>query len=206
MPSVERTAVSPYLPIPIEIIPRHVHLSTEDHDRLFGVGAKLTVLSKLSQRGQVVYRETLTVIGKNGEIESIFVLGPCRKETQVELSSHEATALGIGAPVRLSGDIARTPGCTLEGPAGEIKLKRGVIVPVSHLHATPAEAEKMGIKNGDEVSVKIPGAGDENIENVVVRVHPTFHLSLHITSDMASSLWIPAGAAAYVQPSRTRVK
>jgi len=176
--------------IPIEISARHIHLSCADQEILFGRGFKPTVLKDLSQPGQFAAEETVSLVGPKGRIEKARVLGPCRRETQVELSETEARELGLNPPVRDSGNLAATPGIKVVGPAGEIELARGVILALRHIHVDPATAEKLGLKNGDRVKVDVGGARDLLFENVLVRVSPDFKLAMHIDTDEANAAGI----------------
>jgi len=151
-------------------------------DRLCGIG----------HRGQAVCDLTVTVVGKNGSLEHVRVLGPHREKTQVELAASDAFALGIQAPVRISGDLSRAGACTLVGTEGEISLRGVAIIPARHLHCRPQEAERLGIKHHDTINVHVPGR-DQRIEHVSVRVHPTFALEFHLSADEAAEHWLHTG-------------
>ncbi len=180
-------------PIPVHVQYRHVHLSVADREALFG-SEKLTKRSELAHRGQFVADQTVRVVGPNGvELEQVRVLGPEREETQVELSPTEAFALGIDAPVRLSGDLSRTGSCELIGPEGSVALKAGVIIPARHLHCNERDAAKLGVEHHQLVTAVPVGHPEAAIELVSVRVHPTFALSLHLTHDEASEFWTENG-------------
>lgn len=177
--------------IPIEIVPRHVHLSEKHWKKLFGSQAP-TILSPLSQRGQTAFNETVTVIGKGRKkFVDVRVLGGFRRETQVELSETDALALGLRAPARLSGSLNRSIGCCLVGPFGQTTLRRGVIIPVPHLHINNKEADRLRWKQGQQVGLKFLENKAASLK-AVVRIHPSFRLSLHLTSDAAASLWLSA--------------
>ena len=179
--------------IPVHVQYRHVHLSLADRETLFG-SERLTKRSELPHKGQFSSDQAVRVIGENGiELEKVRVLGPERDETQVELSPTEAFALGIDAPVRLSGDLSRTGSCELVGPAGSVVLKAGVIIPARHLHCNERDAAKLGVEQHQLVTVVPVGHPETSIELVSVRVHPTFALSLHLTHDEASEFWIENG-------------
>jgi putative phosphotransacetylase len=173
--------------IPVALQPRHVHLSKEDLEAIFGVGAKLKEAKKCSQKGQVIYKETVSVIGASGLFDSVRVLGPCRKKTQVELSLVDAYAIGLEAPVRLSGDLSRSASCKIKGPAGEIEAKASVIVPMRHLHLDPLTAKKLACSHGDFVSVQ---TDDQTIDQIVVRVHPSYQSCFHLSYDEAAEFWL----------------
>lgn len=183
---------------PIHVQYRHVHLSESDAKILFGADAFLK-LAQLSHRGQHVTGNTVDVIGKNGvQIERVRVFGPSRDATQVELSPTEAFALGTDVPVRLSGDLKRTAGCTLSGPRGTVELGSGVIIPARHLHCGERDAARLGLSHHQLVTVSPVGRPETRIELVTVRVHPTFALELHLTYDEASEFWLETGDEAMI--------
>lgn len=172
----------------VETSARHIHLTTADIETLFGAGAVLHNKKDLSQPGQFACEEKVELVGPKGSLK-VSVLGPARKDTQVELSFTDARTLGLkSVPVRESGDIAGTPGIKLVGPAGEIDLEKGVIIAKRHIHMTPADAEAFGVKDKDVVSVKIGGEGRSTIYgDVVVRVSPSYALAMHIDTDEANA-------------------
>lgn len=172
-----------------EISARHVHLSQEDLETLFGKGYELTVKKELSQPGQYACNERVRVIGSKGEFPAVSILGPVRKETQVELSLTDARSIGVTAPVRESGDLDGSGSCTLVGPEGEIELSKGVIAAKRHIHATVADAEKMGLSNGQIVSVEVPSTNGRSLtfSDVVVRVSDSYALAMHIDTDEANA-------------------
>lgn len=176
-------------PIPVEIIPSHIHLSHEDHEALFGKGHAATITHTLSQHGQYAYEERLTVVGKNKKSITLRVLGPERKSTQVEVTESEAALLGIKAPVRRSGDLKGAASCKLEGPKGSITVK-AAIIPKIHLHLGDADAKHLQIKNGQEVRMEILGERLFEITHVTVRVHPTYKPRLHVDADFAREHWL----------------
>lgn len=173
----------------VEISARHVHVSQEDLETLFGKGYELTVKKELSQPGQFACEERVKVIGAKGEFPAVSILGPVRKETQVEVSLTDARSIGVQAPVRESGDLEGSGACKLVGPAGEVELEKGVIAAKRHIHATTADAEKMGLENGEIVSVEIPTANGRNLTfgDVVVRVSDSYALAMHIDTDEANA-------------------
>jgi putative phosphotransacetylase len=173
----------------VEISARHVHVSKEDLETLFGKGYELTVKKELSQPGQFACQERIRVVGTKGEFPAVSILGPCRKDTQVELSLTDARSIGVTAPVRESGDIEGSGACKLVGPAGEVELAQGVIAAKRHIHATTADAEKMGLTNGEIVSVEIPTSNGRNLTfgDVVVRVSDSYALAMHIDTDEANA-------------------
>lgn len=171
----------------VETSARHAHVSPADLETLFGKGSELTVRKELSQPGQYASNEKIKVVGPRGEL-SVTILGPTRGNSQVELSYTDARTVGIQAPVRESGDIKGTPGCKLVGPAGEVDISEGVIVAKRHIHMTPADAEKFGVKDKDVVNVKVNTEGRALIfGDTVVRVHPNFALAMHIDTDESNA-------------------
>lgn len=174
--------------IPIETSARHIHVSREDFRKLFGEDAELHYVKELSQPGQYLCEERLTVRGPKGEFENMAILGPFRKETQVELSLTDTRKLGLPGIIRQSGDIANTPGCTLCGPKGELEISRGVIVAKRHIHMTPDEAWTLRVRDNDEVFVLTKSYGRALIyADVVVRVHRDFRLAMHVDTDEANA-------------------
>lgn len=169
--------------ITIEVSARHVHISQKDLEVLFGKGYNLIVYKKLSQPGQFAAKETITVKTKEGELQKVRILGPVRDHTQVEVSMTDARKLKIKVPLRLSGDIKGTPGATLIGPEGKMKIKKGVIVAKRHIHTTPKQAKKIGLSDGQVVSVKTPGERGITFHDVSVRVRDDFDLNMHIDTD-----------------------
>ncbi len=179
--------------IPIEVSAHHVHLSKDVMDALFGPGSELTPRSDLSQPGQFACQETINLIGPKGRVERIRVLGPLRGKSQVEISMTEEFKLGVKAPIRASGDLAGSPGLTLEGPKGTCHIPEGVICSFRHIHMSPEDALALGIKDRDMVSVKIEGERTLVFGDVLVRVHPDFRLSMHIDTDEANAANIQTG-------------
>mgnify|MGYP001571130189 FL=1 len=177
-------------PIPVEIIPSHLHLSEADHVSLFGVGYAGTIGSNLSQHGQYAYAETVEVFGKLKRGLELRVLGPHRKATQVELTPTEASVLGITAPLARSGDLTEAANCRLSGPSGEVQAKAVVIIPKPHLHVSDTEAKSLRLENGKEVALDLLGDSPRTLEGVVVRVHPSYQLRLHVHSDIARDYWL----------------
>ena len=176
------------LTIPIETSARHIHLSQEDFETLFGPGAKLTYIKELSQPGQYACQERLTVVGPKGSFENVIVLGPCRSKTQVEVSVTDNRKLGIPSVIRQSGDISNTPGCTLIGPCGTVDLTEGVIVAKRHIHMTPIDAIRARVKDNDIVFV-ITTSFERSLifSDVVVRVSEKYALAMHIDTDEANA-------------------
>lgn len=172
----------------VETSARHVHLSQEDLETLFGKGYQLTHKKDLSQPGQYACVERVTVVGEKKEIPGVSILGPVRSATQVELSLTDARSAGIKALVRESGDIEGTAGCKLVGPCGEITIEKGVIAAKRHIHLTPADAEEFGVKDKDIVSVKVDTDGRSLIfGDVVCRVSDKFACAMHIDTDESNA-------------------
>lgn len=166
----------------VETSARHIHVTAETLETLFGKGAQLHNKKDLSQPGQFACEEKVTLVGPKGQL-NVSILGPCRPADQVELSFTDARALGITPPVRESGDVAGAPGLKLVGPAGEVEMKEGAIVAKRHIHMTPADAEVFGVSDKQIVSVKLDTARPLIFGDVVVRVSPKFALAMHIDTD-----------------------
>lgn len=173
----------------VEISARHIHLSQKDLETLFGEGYELTVKKMLSQPGQFASNERITVVGPKRELANVSILGPVRKDTQVEISLTDARSIGVNAPVRESGDIAGSGACKLIGPKGEIEISEGVIAAKRHIHATPEDAEKLGLKDKQIVSVEIPTSNGRNLTfgDVVVRVSSSYAFAMHIDTDESNA-------------------
>lgn len=171
----------------VETSARHVHLSAEHIEALFGKGATLTHKKDLSQPGQFACEERVTIVGPKKSIANVIILGPARKASQVEISFTDARTLGITAPVRESGDIVGTPGCKLVSATGEVDLTEGVIIAKRHIHMTPADADAMGVSDKEVVKVKINSERTTEFDDVVVRVSPSFALAMHIDTDEANA-------------------
>ena len=173
----------------VEISARHVHVSKEDLETLFGKDYQLTVKKELSQPGQFACEERVRVVGTKGEFPAVSILGPCRNATQVELSLTDARSIGVVAPVREPGHIEGSGTCKLVGPCGEVEIACGVIAAKRHIHATTKDAEEFGLTNGEIVSVEIPSANGRNLTfgDVVVRVSDSYALAMHIDTDEANA-------------------
>ena len=168
----------------VETSARHIHLTDEAVKVLYGEGAELTVKKMLSQPGQfATANEKIKLVGPKGEM-MVSVLGPTRKDNQIELSYTDARALGLkGVPVRESGDVAGTPGLKMVGPAGELEVEAGAIIAKRHIHMTPADAEGLGVTNGQVVKVLVKSERTTIFDDVVVRVSPSYALAMHIDTD-----------------------
>lgn len=172
----------------VETSARHVHVTREALDILFGEGYELTVKKELSQPGQFACNERVAVVGPKGSFPAVSILGPVRPANQVELSLTDARSIGVTAPIRESGDIEGSGACKLVGPKGEVEIDCGVIAAKRHIHATPEDAEKYGLEDKQVVSVKIDSNGRSLIfGDVVVRVSPKFSLAMHIDTDESNA-------------------
>jgi putative phosphotransacetylase len=167
---------------------RHMHVSREHLDILFGPGHELTVERPLFQPGNFAAKETVSLIGPRGRlISNLRILGPLRKESQVELAFTDAISLGIDAPIRLSGNIENTPGCVILGPRGVVELKRGVIRAAIHVHMNPEEAVHFGVKQGEFMKLRVGGDAGVTFNRIHVRIDPTSKLNVHMDTDEANS-------------------
>lgn len=176
----------------IETSARHIHLTQETVEKLFGKGYELTIRKPLSYPGQYACNERLTIVGPKKELGNVSILGPVRKADQVEVSATDARTLGIDAPVRESGDVKGSGACKLIGPAGEVVLTEGVIVAKRHLHVTREDAEKMGIKDKEIIRVACGGEGRKLIfDDVVVRVNEGGTTTMHVDTDEAQAAGNP---------------
>ena len=172
----------------VETSARHVHLTQETIETLFGKGATLTNKKELSQPGQFACEERVTLVGPKKSIANVIVLGPARPADQVEVSYTDARTLGVAAPVRESGDVKGSAGCTIVGPCGEVNIEEGVIVAKRHIHMTTADAANFGVEDKQIVNVKIDSADRSTIfGDVVVRVSDKFAAAMHIDTDEANA-------------------
>lgn len=168
----------------VEVSARHVHVTQAALETLFGPGYKLTVKKPLSQPGQYAAEEKVTIVGPKKELAGVSILGPVRKDTQVELSLTDARSIGIVAPVRESGDIKASAPCRIVGPQGEITITEGVIIAKRHVHLTPADATAWGLHDKDLISVRVDTDGRSLIfGDVVCRVRADFATAMHIDTD-----------------------
>ncbi|KKM12151.1 hypothetical protein SY88_04680 [Clostridiales bacterium PH28_bin88] len=181
------------LEVPVGISNRHVHLTRQHIELLFGKGYQLTKLKDMKHVGQFAAQETVTIVGPKGIVENVRVMGPTRKETQVELSLTDSYRLGIKAPVRDSGQLEGTPGCALVGPKGVVGLSRGVIIAERHIHMSPADALETGLNDTDRVMVMAGDVRELCFHHVLVRVHPTFSLEMHLDTDEANAAMLKNG-------------
>lgn len=202
------------LTIPVGVSNRHFHLSQADVEKLFGstalagtgAGYQLTKLRDISQKGQFAANETVDVIGPKGKLERVRVVGPARGQTQLEISRTDAVTLGINPPVRYSGELKGSAGARLVGPKGEVVLSEGIIIPQRHIHMSPTDAKKFGVKDRDRVIVaplqKMLPAGSEDrgviFDNVLIRVDPSFVLDFHLDTDEANAAGLTNGDKVYI--------
>ena len=185
--------------VPIGVSNRHIHLSHEDVERLFGKGYTLTPLKELSQPGQYACKETLTIIGPSlRPIENVRVLGPERKQSQVEISCTDSYTLKVKPPVRESGKLAGSAPITIVGPRGVVTLDEGCIIANRHIHMSPADGEHFGVCDGDTVTVDAIGTRRTRFYDVQVRVHKDFRLEMHIDTDDANAVGLGNGSTVVV--------
>jgi putative phosphotransacetylase len=171
-------------PLVVNVSARHCHLTPAAVETLFGPGHALTPMKWLYQKGQYAAQESVTLIGPRSRvISNLRILGPCRDLNQVELALTDAIALGFDVPVRLSGNIAGTPGCMLMGPNGFLEMKEGVIRAAPHVHMSPDDAAFYGVKPGDFMRLRIGGPCATTFDRLLVRVHADFRLEVHIDTD-----------------------
>lgn len=181
--------------VPVGVSNRHIHLSHEDVETLFGKGYTLTPMKELSQPGQYACKETLTVIGPSlRPIEKVRVLGPERKASQVEISATDSYVLKVKPPVRESGSLKGSAGITIVGPMGVVTLKEGCIIANRHIHMSPADGARFGVKDGDYVTVDAIGTRRTRFYDVQVRVNEAFRLEMHIDTDDANAVGLGNGA------------
>ena len=171
--------------VPVEASGRHVHVTKEQALTLFG--HDLTPKRPLSQPGQYLSQERVTMVGPKGELDRVAVLGPARPEAQVEVSLTDARALGLNPPVRPSGQVENSPGVTLEGPKGKVELSQGVIVAQRHIHVHPEDAARLGLQDKQLVKLKTYTARPVIFEELLVRVNPQFQTSVHLDYDEANA-------------------
>lgn len=202
--TVEETRMLRSKPVPISVSAHHVHLGQYDFERLFGQGKTMTPSSYLSQPNQFACQETVNLVGPKGRVNRVRILGPSRKESQVEISRTEEFVLGIDAPIRESGDLDGTPGITIEGETGSIELKKGVICAKRHIHMSPEDALGFGLRNRDVVRVGIRGERELIFGDVVIRIDPNFRLDMHIDTDEANAAEISAGTSGCIDSIQHR--
>lgn len=168
----------------VNISARHMHICPEHMDILFGPGVRLTPMKPLYQEGEFASNQSVTIIGpRHRMINNLRILGPERKASQIELSFTDGVAMGIDLPVRPSGKIEGTPGCIVMGPKGHIELKQGVIRAERHVHMNERDAEYYGVKDGDRMGLRVESSCPITLQNLLVRVNPSFKLEVHLDTD-----------------------
>lgn len=172
---------------------RHVHVTREHLNILFGEGYQLTVKKDLSQPGQFASNEQVDVVTEKGSFKGVRILGPERKNTQIEVSLSDAMKLGLKAPVRDSGDIKNSPGVKLVGPKGSVDLDEGAIVAMRHIHMTPADAAEFGVSDKEVVQVRCGGERGLIFDNVLIRVNEAFALEMHLDTDEGNAAMCKTG-------------
>jgi acetate kinase len=202
--AITRQLQASQIPIPIGVSAHHIHLSQQHVEQLFGEDQQLTPHIPLSQPGQYAAQQSASLTGPRGSIDRVRVLGPVRKESQVEISRTEGFRLGIHAPIRMSGDLDGTPGLILEGPAGQVEIENGVIYAQRHLHMTPTDARKLGLENGDVVRLRVGGERELVFGDVAVRVSPKFQLEFHLDTDEANAAELNTGDVAFLDSIQKR--
>lgn len=186
----KENAASTAAGVPVGISNRHIHLSQADLDQLFGAGYQLTSMKELSQPGQFACKETVTICGPKGAIEKVRVLGPVRKETQIEIVAGDCFKLGVKAPAKLSGDLADTPGITVVGPKGSVQTAQGLIVAQRHIHMAPADAQAYGVQDGQIVKIRVSGLRGGIYDNVAIRVTTSSKLECHLDTEEANAMGV----------------
>lgn len=184
--------------IEVEASGRHVHLSREDVDKLFGKGYELTKLKDLSQPGQYACKERVTITGPKGSLKNVVVLGPCRANTQVEISLTDGSSLGLKAPIKQSGDLEGTLGIKISTENGEVELDKGLMVAKRHIHMKPCDAKKFDVCDNEVVQVKVMGQRPLIFDDVVVRVSESFETYMHIDYDEANACGYSKGTFAKI--------
>ncbi|MDF2885617.1 MAG: Propanediol utilization protein [Lacrimispora sp.] len=188
MDAVKSESGSDELTIPVGVSNRHVHLSQVDLETLFGKGYELTNMKELSQPGQYACKEMVTVCGPKGAIEKVRILGPVRKQTQVEILAADCFKLGRNTAPKMSGELAGTPGITLVGPKGTVETKEGLIIAQRHIHMSPADALKFGVHDGETVKLETEGIRGGIFNNVAIRVTETSALECHLDTEEANAM------------------
>lgn len=179
--------------IPVGVSNRHVHLSREHLEILFGEGYELTPIKELCQPGQYAAKEMLYIVGPKNGIQGVRIIGPVRNRTQVEISRTDSFALGVKAPIRESGDLNGTPGCVLVGPKGTVILDEGVVIAERHVHMSKEQAESMGLRDKDRVSITVEGSRSMTFNNVLVRAGYGHEKEFHLDTDEANASAINNG-------------
>jgi len=179
--------------VPVGISNKHAHLSQADVETLFGEGYQLTPFKDLSQPGQFACEEKIDIVGVKGTLKGVRILGPARKESQIEISVADGFVLGVQAPVRDSGDLDGSPGAKMVGPKGEVELSKGVIVASRHIHMSAEEAEKFGLVDKEIVNVHVEGKRGLILNNVLVRVNKDYKLDMHVDIEEGNAAGLKNG-------------
>lgn len=179
--------------VPVGVSARHIHVSRADLDVLYGAGYELTEKKALSQTGQFAANETVDVVTEKSTFKNVRILGPIRNQTQLEVALTDAMKLGLKTPVRESGDLQGSPGVTLVGPKGQVVLAQGAIAAARHIHMNTADAAEFGVADKDVVKVRFGGDRGVVFENVLIRVHDSFCLEMHIDTDEANAAMCKTG-------------
>lgn len=179
--------------IPIGVSNRHIHLSKEDLEFLFGIGYELTNIKPLKQPGQFASKEVVTIKGPKGELEKVRILGPLRNQTQIEISLSDSFKLGVKAPIKESGKLDETPGLKIIGPKGTIETSKGTIVALRHIHMDESTAKKLNLADKDIVDVEVNGVRKGVLGNVLVRVSDKYVLEMHVDMDEANASCLKNG-------------
>lgn len=179
--------------IPVGISNRHLHLSQQDLNKLFGDNYQLTKLKDLSQPGQFACKETIILCGPRGSITKVRILGPVRTQTQIEILASDTFKLGVKAPIRLSGHLEGTPGITIVGPNGSVETGCGLIIAQRHIHMLPQQANEFGIHDGDNVAIEFDGVRGGILNNVIIRAKENSGLECHIDTEEANALGVKPG-------------
>ena len=188
--------------VPIGVSNRHIHLDRADMDILFGRDSELTFKKERGQPGQYACEEMVTLHGPKGELGRVRVLGPLRSESQVEISVTDGFALGVRPPIRESGKLAGTPGVTIVGPKGTVEKGTGTIAALRHIHLTPEDARRIGVRDKQLVKVEIGGVRGAVLHNVLIRVSEQFAPEMHIDVEEANALGVKNGDRAYIIADR----
>lgn len=179
--------------IPVGISNRHIHLSQQDLNKLFGDNYQLTKLKDLSQPGQFACKETIILCGPRGSIAKVRILGPVRTQTQIEILASDTFKLGVKAPIRLSGHLEGTPGITIVGPNGSVETGCGLIIAQRHIHMLPQQANEFGVHDGDNVAIEFDGVRGGILNNVIIRAKENSGLECHIDTEEANALGVKPG-------------
>ncbi|MBO0439383.1 phosphate propanoyltransferase [Candidatus Enterococcus ikei] len=188
--------------IPVGISNRHIHLSQQDLESLFGEGYKLTPIKELKQPGQYAAKETVLIAGPKGTFEKVRVLGPVRPVSQIEISKSDSFTLGIKPPVRESGDLTNAATLTVIGPFGSVIMEKKVIIAKRHIHMTPIEAEQLNVIDRQLVSIRVEGERGGTLDEVVIRVSDQFLLECHLDMDEANALGISNNQMITIMPKK----